>query len=51
MVFSRGVNKERKHSRKDDHVLTLNIAQAVRQIYGFCLRNGLLTSMTANPIY
>lgn len=36
---------------KDFTVLTTEVARSVRKIYGFCLRNGALSGMTANEDY
>ena len=36
---------------KNSEDLTPEIARCVRKIYGFCLRSGALSSMTANDTY
>ena len=36
---------------KNFTVLTPEIARCVRKVYGFCLRNGVLSGMTANDDY
>ena len=32
-------------------VLTKEVAEGVREIYGFCLRNGALVNHTTNQVY
>jgi hypothetical protein len=45
------INNDQEHLQKPGPPLTPEIAKAVRKIYGFCLRNGSLTYMTANDVY